>query len=228
MKSPAFLLALLLPALATTLSAQREISIRALAFQPGFPSELHAHNPSGSSTAGPVEVKSFLNHESSTLKLEGDSVAFTRKSSPASATNVDDVLCKVDLPATKSAIVLFTSGENPKQPAHCRARAIDDSVQAFPAGSFLVVNFTKTPVKITLEEKSYEIAPDAAEAIAKIPYTARQSVRMQAFAKKGDAWNLISTGTWTNPGTRRVLEVLTQDPATGQVEMRGIRDVATK
>lgn len=228
MKSPTFLLALLLPALATTLHAEREISVRALAFQPGFPPEVHAHNPSGSSTAGPVEVRSFLNHESNVLKVEGDSVAFTRKSNPASAIDVNEVLCKVDLPASKSAIVLFTSGENAKQPVQYRARAIDDSAKAFPAGSFLIVNFTKSPVKITLEGKSYEVAPDAVEAITKIPYTTRQNVRMQAFAKKGDDWNLISTGTWTNPGAKRVLEILTADPVSGQVEMRGIRDVATK
>jgi hypothetical protein len=134
----------------------------------------------------------------------------------------------VDLPASKSAIVLFTPDGGSKQPARYLARAIDDSAEAFPAGSFLVVNYTKTPVKITLEEKTFEIPADATEAISEIPYSPRQTARMQAFVKKGDAWNLISTGTWTNPGAKRVLEVLTENQATGQVEMRGIRDVATK
>ena len=39
-----------------------ELMVRALCFQQDFPPEIHAHDPSGSVTAGLIEVKKRSNH----------------------------------------------------------------------------------------------------------------------------------------------------------------------
>ena len=35
----------------------------------------------------------------------------------------------------------------------------------------------------------------------------------------------MSSGSWPNPGTRRVLEIVTENLVTKQAELKGIRDV---
>lgn len=54
--------------IAPATAAPREINIRALSFQQGFPDEVHAHLASGSATVGEIQVKSFLNHEKNLRK----------------------------------------------------------------------------------------------------------------------------------------------------------------
>ncbi len=219
------LLTALLPLLGPALSA-REMTVRALAFEPDFPKELHAHDPSGSNTAGLVEVKSFLNHENNKLKLKGDSVVFTRSVRPSSATSSDEVVSKVDLPDSTSGIILFTPMADPQHKGQCHAHAIDDSAGAFPAGSFKVVNLTEAPVKIELGEDSHEIAAGESVVISKITYSSSGSATMTASSKENDTWKSVSSGSWTDPGSKRVLEVFTQDPKSGRIEIKGIRDVA--
>src|SRR5689334_1796517 len=77
---------------------QQEVKVRALAFQPEFPFELHAHEPSGAATAGLLEIRSFLNDESNLLKFKGGSLVFTRRVNPISATDVNETVGKVDVP----------------------------------------------------------------------------------------------------------------------------------
>lgn len=215
-----------LTAICTPLSAQQEIKVRALAFQQDFPAEIHAHDPSGSVTAGLIEVKSFLNHEANTLKIKGNRVVFTRKSNPVSATDVHELLGDVELPAgSKSFILLFLPDSVEPGNQHCRVIAIDDSAKGFPPGSFKVGNFTTSPVKITLEKETFEYAPGEMKVIAKPPFGEDQAAGMEAHFKKDDQWKVISTGSWSNPGTRRVLEIITENLATKQIELKGIRDV---
>jgi hypothetical protein len=222
------LAAALLPSLPAPAAAQQqqEVQVRSLAFQPDFPVELHAHEPGGSQTAGIVEIKSFLNHEINVLKPKGPGVVFTRKSNPASATNLEEVIGKVDFPAgTKSCILLFLPQTGETTNFRSRILAIDDSAKAFPAGSFKIANFTTVPVKIELDKLTYEIPAGETKLLSNIPFGESQTISMHAYTKQGEEWDLISTGIWTNPGTRRVLEVLTEDPANKQIELKGIRDV---
>ena len=217
-----------LPFLSASAWAQEEVKVRALSFQPDFPLELHAHDPSGSATAGLVEVKSFLNHEANTLKIKGRNLVFTRKSNPASATDVNEHLGQVELPAdSKSFILLFLPETEPEKHPN-RVVAIDDSAKGFPAGSFKIANFTSYPLKITLEKESFEYAPGEIKFIAQPPFGENQSASMEAYCKRNDQWKIISTGSWPNPGTRRVLQIATENPVTKQVELKGIRDVSVQ
>ncbi len=216
-----------IPFLIASALAQQEVRVRALSFQPAFPPEIHAHDPSGTASAGNLEVKSFLNHESNKLSLIGPSVSFTRRSNPVSATNVGEVLAKFEFsPEIKSCILVFLP-ESPKPMVlNSRVLAIDDSTESFPAGSFKIANFASVPVKIELEAEVCELAAGEVKIMTKLPYRDNQSVSMRAYVKKHDQWQLMSTGIWTDPGTRRVLQLITEDLATKEVELRGVRDVA--
>jgi|GEM_PF-5647532 len=78
--------------------------------QPGLPTgfsvELHGHDPSGLETAGLIEIKSFLNNEGNLLKYKDTTVSFTRRTNPTSATNIEEVIGRVESPTdTKSCIL---------------------------------------------------------------------------------------------------------------------------
>lgn len=212
--------------LSAVLAADQEIKVRAISFQQDFPVEIHAHDPSGSVSAGLIEVKTFLNHEANPLKLKGNRLVFTRKSNPVSATDVHELLGDVEFPAhSKSFILLFLPDSVEPGNQHCRVVAIDDSAKGFPAGSFKVGNFTNSSVKILLEKDTFEYAPGEMKVIGKPPFGDNQSASMEAYFKKDAEWMMISSGSWPNPGTRRVLEIVIEDPTSKQIELKGIRDV---
>jgi hypothetical protein len=218
-----------LAALVLPVSA-RDLRVRALSFQPGFPAEIHAHLPSGSARVGLLQVKSFLNHEANTLKFDGDALVFTRQSSPVSATDVHEHLATVRVPAAvTSAIFLFLpdpSGKPGDQPGRSRVVVVDDSLRAFPLGSFKVVNDTKLPVRLELEKEVHSFKAGETRLVAKPRFGENQAAAMRASCEKDGAWQMITSGTWTNPGTKRVLQLFTQDQATGRIEFKGIRDIA--
>lgn len=215
-----------LPFILPSAWAQEQVKVRAISFQPDFQGEIHAHDPSGSVTAGLIEVKSFLNHEANPLKIKGRSLVFTRKSSPVSATDVNALVGKVELPAgSKSFILIFLAESAEPGDQRSRVMVIDDSAKAFPAGSFKVANFTTFPVKFLLETETFEYAPGEIKVIAKPPFGENPAVSMEAYFKRDDQWKIISTGSWQNPGTRRVLQVFTENLATKQIELKGVRDV---
>lgn len=215
-----------LPCLVSPLSAQQEIKVRAISFQPGFPVELHAHETDGSATAGVIEIKSFLNHESNLLKVKGKKLVFTVRSNPVSATDVHQLLGTVEIPANaKSLIFLFLPETLEQGDFHSRVLAIDDSAAAFPGGSFKVVNLASSPLKIELEKQAFEFAPGEVKVIDKPPFGDNQAAGMEAYIKRNDQWTLISSGSWPNPGTRRVLEIVTENLVTKQTELKGVRDV---
>ena len=215
-----------LPFILSSAWADEEIKVRAISFQPDFPGELHAHDPSGSATAGLIEVKSFLNHEANPLKIKGRSLVFTRKSNPASATDVNALVAKVELPADSKSFILLFLPESAEAVEHrSQVMVIDDSAKAFPPGSFKVANFTTLPVKILLESETFEYPPGETKIIAKPPFGENQSASMEAYFKRDDQWKIISTGSWPNPGTRRVLQIFSENLATKQIELKGVRDV---
>jgi hypothetical protein len=215
------------PLLVLPVSAQQEVRFRALSFTPDFPVELHAHEASGSQTVGLIEIKSFLNHEATSGKCDSSRIVFTRRSNPVSATRVDEVLGSVELPAEmKSCILLFLPEPKPAVEFQSRVIAIDDSSAAFPAGSFRLSNLSQFPVRLELGDDKLAIAPGETKTISDLSYGDNQSVSMRAFVQKNDEWTLIAGGVWTNPGSKRVLQIISEDPASGVVGLRGVRDIA--
>ncbi len=175
------------------------------------------------------QIKSYLNHESNLLTIKGKHLVFTAKSSPSSATDVNLVYGQLEVPATmKSAILLFLPESDAPENHKCQVMAIDDSPKEFPAGSFKVSNFSESPVKIELEEEATEIAPGESKVITKVKYGENQSASMRAFTKRDDQWVMISTSSWPNPGSKRVLQIFYKDLATKEVQLRGVRDVGLR
>lgn len=212
--------------IAAAVAAPREISIRSLSFQPGFPDDVHAHLPSGRATVGEIQVKSFLNHEANRLTFEGEELVFTLKSSPISATDVNQHIGTVDLPENlKSSVLLFIPISQKPGDYQSRVVPIDDSAAAFPSGSFKVANVGNLPIKIELGKDTHQCAPGETLVISKVPFGANQSVGMRAYCKRGDNWKLITSGVWSNPGTKRVLQVFVEDLLTKEVTLKGIRDI---
>lgn len=218
------LIAGVLPLLTTLPAAgQQECRVRALSLQAGATAtELYACNEAGTANAGMVRVKTFLNHEFDTLKLKGTKLVFTTKPGPAAA-NVRIGTCEV--PAEAKSVILLFIPEIPGKPA-CRVVVVDDSAKAFPSGSIAIVNLSSLPVKIQLETQSYEFKPGEIRAIPDPPVGPSQASAMKGQVKRDGKWVDFSSGAWPHPGDKRVLHVLTENPTTKQLEIRGVRDVA--
>jgi hypothetical protein len=135
------------------------------------------------------------------------------------------VVAECELPAKAPSLILFLNQEAPDKP-QCKVTIIDASAKAFPSGSFKVVNLSALPVTIELETKKYEFKPGADEVIKNPPMGEGNSSSMKAFCERDGKQEQISSGIWPSPGEKRVLQIIMDNPATKQVEIIGVRDVA--
>lgn len=218
------IIAVLLPCF--TASAAQELKVRGIAVESGVPGEeVQAHNEAGTDNAGVVKLKTFLNHEFDTLKLKDAKLVFTAKPDPASAKDPAEVLGSCEIPGKVKSVILLFLPETPGKPA-CKVAVVEDGAKAFPAGSIKVANLSPLPIKIELEKKSYEFKPGEIRAILNPPVGANNSSGMKSYCQRDGKWENFSSGMWPHPGDKRVLQVFFENPATKQVECRGIRDVA--
>ncbi|TAE75715.1 MAG: hypothetical protein EAZ84_08815 [Verrucomicrobia bacterium] len=226
------LIFLLSALLATSLAAQEPparppLELRLLAFNSSLGIDaVHAHdpaNPDAPSVATPI--KTYLNHEFSTLNPGGNTLRFTTRPEPESATRPEELLGDVTLPAgTRSAILLFLPVP-PGGKSRFKILPIDDSSKAFPAGSFKVFNLSPQAVRIQLETQNFDFKPGATTLIQDPPVGDNHHSSMRAFAFHGKQWQRIATSLWPPPGEARVLQILFQHPQSGQVQLRGFDDV---
>jgi hypothetical protein len=105
---------------------------------------------------------------------------------------------------------------------------IADSTDAFPPGSLKLMNMSQLDVRVQLEKKDYEIKSGKTLLIENMPVGANNSAGMKAFCLKEGNWQRIGSGVWPSPGKKRVLQLFFVNPATGQLEMRGFRDIAVR
>lgn len=207
--------------LALPASAEREVRIRGLALQAGVPAELQAGNAEGKGPAGVVRVKSFLNHEFDTLKLQGNQLKFTASADAGPAAEVGTC----EIPAKAASVILVFMPDGPESKT-CKIVVVEDSAKSFPPGSYKIANLSEVPVKIELEKKEFEFKPGEIRAIVDPPVGANQASGMKGFSQKDGAWQPFVSSLWPHPGGKRVLQLVTVNPATGQLEMRGVRDIA--
>jgi hypothetical protein len=83
------------------------------------------------------------------------------------------------------------------------------------------------PIKIESGKDIHQCAPGETLVISKVSFGENQSVGMRAYCKRGDNWKLVTSGVWSNPGAKRVLQVFIEDQLTKEVSRKGIRDVTT-
>ncbi len=208
------------------------LRVRGLAFQLGkAPTDVYAHDAAAQPgmLGTKLDVKGYLNHEFSTLPIQGKNIVCTSSADPASVKKPEAILAKVALPDKfKKGIFMFLPGTGAAGAPAYRVLALDDSVGAFPRGSFKVINLSPATVRIQLEKEIFEFKSGEMKLIEDPPVDENNNSGMRAFSQVGTQWQKIGSGVWPNPGEKRVLQVLFENPSNKQVELKGIRDVAVR
>ena len=211
-------------------AATAGLRVRALSFQlDSPPADVFAHDAAGDGTVPGVklDVKSYLNHEFSGLPIKGDSLIFTKSADPAGIKDSANIVAKTRLPAGfRSGIFMFLPGTGKAGDPAFRVLVIDDTKKAFPPGSLKILNLSPLPVSIMLEKEAFNFKSGETKVIEDPPVGPSQSSGMVAKCYKDGEWRKIGSGVWPHPGSKRVLQVLFENPKSQQVELRGIRDIA--
>lgn len=210
-------------------SPPTQAKLRLLAFMPALQQEeAYAHDPAADEGVAGVAapIKSYLNHEFSTVLTKSRKVVFTTKPDHASINRPGEVIGEGTLPAAgNTAIFVFLPGK-PGDKAKNQVMAIDDSKRTFPPGSFHITNIGTQTVRLTLEKTNYDFAPGKVILITDPPVGETHQSIMQAFVQKGpNNWVRIAAGRWPHPGRGRNLALIFQNPATGNMELRGFDDM---
>lgn len=206
------------------------LRVRALSFQlDSPPADVYAHDAAGDGSVPGVklDVKSYLNHEFSGLPIKGDSLVFTKSADPAGIKDSANIVAKTRLPGGfRSGIFMFLPGTGKAGDPAFRVLVIEDTKKAFPPGSLKILNLSPLPVSIMLEKETFNFKSGETKVIEDPPVGPSQSSGMVAKAFKDGEWRKIGSGVWPHPGSKRVLQVLFENPQSQQVELRGIRDIA--
>lgn len=206
------------------------LRVRALSFQlDSPPADVYAHDAAGDGSVPGVklDVKSYLNHEFSGLPIKGDSLVFTKTADPAGIKDSANIVAKTRLPGGfRSGIFMFLPGTGKAGDPAFRVLVIEDTKKAFPPGSLKILNLSPLPVSIMLEKEAFNFKSGETKVIEDPPVGPSQSSAMVAKAFKDGEWRKIGSGVWPHPGSKRVLQVLFENPQSQQVELRGIRDIA--
>jgi hypothetical protein len=229
---------LLLPLLAIPVLPARaqkppsvKMELRLLAFGPELPpTDCFAQDPAAPETAISVEapIRTYLNHQFSTVSLTSRRVVFTEKPDRASLTRDGETLIDATLPeGVRSAILLVVPGK-PGDKAKFRAVIIDDSEKAFPVGSYHATNLSAIPIRLVLEKKTFDFPAGKVLLIEKPPFHEGNMSSMRTFAFQDNAWKPVSTGLWARPVETRGVLVFYQDPGAGTIQLRAYDDIAPR
>ncbi len=206
------------------------LRVRALSFQLDSPPPAvfaHLAGSPNKEPGVPLDVKSYLNHEFSTLPSAASNVVFTTDADPASVGKPAAIVAKAKMPeGFKRGLLMFLPGSGQAGEPPFRVLVISDTRQDFPPGSVKILNLSPQPVRIQLENKNFDFKSGETKVIENPPVADNNSSGMKAFAYGENEWRRIASGAWPHPGEKRVLQVLFLNPATRQVEIRGVRDVS--
>jgi hypothetical protein len=202
----------------------RSVNLRLLSFDPeGSNPDLHCHEASNDKKPPGVKtpLKNYLNHELAALKLRGRDIVFSN--SPQAPT-AENLLGRVTLPekGDRFLLIFFPAEKSGKH----RVMAMDESLQAFPLGTFRVFNASSSKIRLTLEKTDYECLPGKETMITNPPVGENHHSGMYAHAWINDNWQRIGSGLWPHPGVKRDLEIFFVNPETEQIELRGFRDIS--
>jgi len=207
------------------------VELRLLAFAPPSDSgEWFVHDPAAKDDALGVAVhlKTYLNHENCVLTVHGRNLVFTGSQERASMRQPAAQLAHVSLPEGKRELVLMFLPREQDGHTTWQVLAIDDSVRAFPPGSLQILNLSRSVVRIQLEQTNYDFKSGETQVITDPPVGPNHHSAMTSFALTSGEWRRIGSGLWPHPGHKRSVQVLFDDPASGQVQLRGFRDVVEK
>lgn len=215
-----------------TLSAQEtpgfKVELRFLAFSNAIKEkEVFAQDPAAPNDApsSPCTIKSYLNHQFSTISLKSRKVIFTKNSARDSIGRQGEVVGEVNLPEGADSFVLLFLPGKPGANALYQIMAIPDSKRAFPAGSFHITNLSPLPIRLMLEDKNFDFKPGQLILIDNPPMRPEGQCGMKAFAFKDEKWSAVSTGLWPSPGESRSLMIFFANPVSGNLQLQSFDDV---
>ncbi|MBK1832976.1 hypothetical protein [Roseibacillus ishigakijimensis] len=252
MKIPS--LALLFLSLASV-SWANDIRLRALTVSRGFPQgEVFLHSSNGQAPGQPIAIKTYLNHEFETARVESKSWVFTSEADPASVEDASKVLARAEVTeASPSYILIFqeneavaveplTEEETPESqeseglaeevvesPAEIpgSVAVLPDSAQAFPPGGTLVLNLSDRDLRIELEETPYDCASQTHIVITGQKTKANNSSSMVVKEKdENGEWSSINSGSLSHPGDKRLVHLYSQRSPGGRIFLKPFRDIA--
>lgn len=226
------LLALAVPAAAQDQDA-RVLKTRCISFQvDGQIPDLFAHSlPIGDKPIDgiPVEVRTYLNHEYSSLPIKSDRIVFTTEQDPASVEDEEKLVARLKVPdKLRSAILMFLPGDGEEGSLKYRVMPIEDTIHSFPRGSLKMMNLSPAPVRLVLEDVKYDFRSGDTKVIDDMPIGERNAAAMKAFTYADGKWQRIGAGIWPHPGKKRVLQIAFYNPKSRKLEVRGIRDIAVR
>lgn len=202
--------------------------VRLLSFSPTIAqSDIFIQDPAADPTAPstPGTLKSYLNHQFSSVSLRSRKLVFTTKPDRASLTREGELVGEVTLPAGgNTAILLFLPGK-PGGKTQYQIMPVTDTKKAFPAGSFHLTNLSPVPVRLLLEKKPFEFRPGQTALIEDPPVRAGGMIGMRASAFIDNAWLEVSASLWTHPGRGRGLMIIFQDPASKDIQLKAFDDI---
>ena len=171
----------------------------------------------------PAPIKSYLNHEFLSLRINGDDLVFSKSPKPEDKGKADSLIAKVSLPKTSDHFLLvFLPGAD-----HTfRILPLDDSTKEFPLGSYRIISLSRFPVKMTLEDKAYDFKPGQSIVIANPPVQANNHTAMNAYREIDGKWQQIRSGLWPAPGKKRSVQIFYDVPGSQETELRAFRDVS--
>lgn len=203
------------------------VEIRMLAFTSNLQQkEAYAHDPAtGAGAAVVTPIKTYLNHQFSTVLLKSRKIIFTTRPDRASLARPEDLIGEVVLPEGEdSAILLFLPGKSGAK-GPCQIMPIHDSKRVFPPGSYHVTNLSPLPVRLMLEQKIFDLKPGQVRLIEDPPVREGGQSGMRTFVFKKNVWSPIATGLWPHPGEARGVLVFFQNPGSGDIQLRAFDDV---
>jgi hypothetical protein len=206
-----------------------QIRLRLLAFQPSMASEeMYVHDaqaPSGA-TGTRLPMRTYLNHESATVTLSSRKLILTRSADGGSVK--EGTLAETTLPVgcTSAVMVALPAAAGAKH--SCLLLTVDDSVKAFPPGTFHVINLSRSAVRIELEKKPWLIPAAKTVQIIDPPVRHGMQCGMKAYVNEGGQWRRFATGLWPHPGKERVIQLLYENPQSKHVQIIAFDDIAPR
>ncbi|RYD49078.1 MAG: hypothetical protein EOP85_02320 [Verrucomicrobiaceae bacterium] len=206
----------------------RQVSLRLLAFDGmNIPPESFAFDPAAPpGTAGvKAPVKGYLNHEVTKVILSGSKVVFAKTANPEDLKKPEMVLADVNLPRAGTRFMLIFLPKATGEVGY-QVMPLDDSVKDFPLGSYRIINLSRFPVKLNLQDKSFEYKAGDSKVIENPPVGADKHSAMYAFSMIDGKWARIGANTWPHPGKKRSVQMFFDNPDTKRTELRGFRDIS--
>jgi hypothetical protein len=213
--------------LTSSLFAQtRDLRLRLMAFDASaIPADVFVSDPAAKEPVDGTEapVKGYLNHEAVNFRTTGNNLVFSTSKDPEVAKKPESQLATVTLPKSGTQFLLIFL---PVAQGKFKILTLDDSISSFHRGAYRIINLSRLPVKLTLEDKAYEFKPGQSELIENPPVRANNHSGMYAYTFVDNKWQRIGAGVWPALGQKRSIQIFFDNPTTQATELRGFRDIS--